>query len=100
MIGKSHVRCQSTAGVAFKEDNGRLILLGILSSSPAARIPRWRSCIRGAWLIAVNGVQVTTIREVEAILLDAPRVNCPLLFAPSEIQHGLTNDGTPMINSD
>ena len=75
-------------------------MLDILSSSPAARIPKWRSRIRGAWLTAVNGVQVSTIKEVEAILLDAPSANFPLLFAHSEIQHGLTNASIPMINSD
>ena len=99
MIRKSRLRGQPTAGMAFKEENGRLVLLDILSSSPAARIPRWRSRIRGAWLIVVNGVQVSTIKDVEAILLDAPRANCPLLFAHSEIQHGLTNDGIQMIKS-
>ena len=100
VIGKSRMRGQPTAGMAFKEENGRLILLNILASSPAARIPRWRSRIRGAWLIAVNGVTVSTIKEVEALLLDVPREHCPLLFAHSEVQHGLTNDGIPMINSD
>ena len=100
VIGKSRLRGQPTASMAFKEENGRLIMLDILSSSPAARIPRWRSRIRGAWLIAINGVQVSTIKEVETVLLDAPRANCPLLFAHSEIQYGLTNGGIPMINSD
>ena len=100
VIGKSCLRGQNTAGIAFKEENGHLILLDILSSSPAARIPRWRSRIRGAWLIAVNGVQVTTIKQVEAILFDARRANCSLLLAHNEIQHGLTNDGIPMIKSD
>ena len=40
VIGKSRLRGQSTAGKAFKEENGRLILLDILSSSPESRIPR------------------------------------------------------------
>ena len=41
VIGKSRLRGQPTAGMAFKEENGRLILLDIISSSSAARIPRW-----------------------------------------------------------
>ena len=43
---------------------------------------------------------VSTIKEVEDLLVDAPCAHCPLLFAHSEVQHGLTNDGIPMINSD
>ena len=48
----------------------------------------------------MNGVTVSTIKEVEELLVDVPRDHCPLLFAHSEVQHGLTNDVIPMINSD
>ena len=41
-----------------------------------------------------------TIEDVEKLIADAPRHHCPLLFAHSEVQHGHTNDGVPLINSD
>ena len=86
--------------MSLKNENGRLQLLDIKPSSPAARIPRWRSRIRGGWLISVNGQKVSTIEDVEKLIADAPRHHFPLLFAHSEVQHGHTNDGVPLINSD
>ena len=37
---------------------------------------------------------------METLIANAPRHHCPLLFAHSEVQHGHTNDGVPLINSD
>ena len=59
VIGKSRLRGLPTAGMSLKNENGRLQLLDIKPSSPAARIPRWRSRIRGAWLVRYT---VTTYR--------------------------------------
>ena len=92
------MRGQSLTGLFLKADNGRLILIDIGPTSPAAKIPRCRSYIRGAWLIAFNGVKVDTCEEVETLIRDSPHDNFPLLFAHSEVQHGLNNDGVPLIN--
>ena len=38
--------------------------------------------------------------RLSTALVDAPRDDCRLLFAHSEIRHGLTNAGFPMVNLD
>jgi hypothetical protein len=100
VIGKSRLQGLPTAGMPLKNENGRLKLLDIKPSSPSARIPLWRSRIRGVWLISVNVQKVSTIEDVEKLIADAPHHHCPLMFAHSEVQHGHTNDVVPLINSD
>jgi hypothetical protein len=40
-----------TAGLCLAHPDGHLILGGMAPSTPAAKIPRWRSSLKGAWLI-------------------------------------------------
>lgn len=40
-------------------------------STPCARIPRWRSELRGAYLTSVNGIPVTSVSDVEAAVAKA-----------------------------
>ena len=83
------MRVKPLAGLVLKAENGRLILLDIDRTSHATKIPSWRSRIRRAWIIPVNGVTVSICDELDALIRDAPRENVTLLFAHSEVQHGL-----------
>ena len=92
-----------TAGLVLTENNGRLYLHDIQPSTPAAKIRAWRSRIRGAWLIKVDGVEVSTVTDVQSIMArlakdKTPR--CTLLMAHSDIKDGLVESGIPQINSD
>ena len=92
-----------TAGMRFITSNGRMLLQHIDQKSLAARIPRWRSTIKGAWLRSINGNTVTDINDVKKYINQALQANsktCILVFSHPEIAHGLTNDGIPQINHD
>lgn len=41
------------------------------SSTPCARIPRWRSELRGAYLTSINGIPMKSVSEVEAAVTKA-----------------------------
>jgi hypothetical protein len=55
-----------TAGLRFISKDGRLILASMDKSSPGARIVKWRSCIRGSWLVSLGDTSVSTIVEVQS----------------------------------
>ena len=66
-------------------------------------LPRWRSRLRGAWLIKVDGRGVHNVKDVEEALLASIGSSgsvCSLLFSHPEIKHGLTSDGIPQISID
>ena len=92
-----------TAGLVCKENNKRLYLVDILPSTPAAKIRAWRSRIRNAWLIAVDGEEISTIGELELVMTRLAREKsptCRLLLAHSELKDGLVESGIPQINVD
>jgi hypothetical protein len=92
-----------TAGMRFRFVNGRLILDRIEKSTIAAKIPRWRSRLRGAWLRKIGDVEVDSVADVKRELAKCLGSNAPacwLTFSHPAIKHGLTNDGIPQINVD
>jgi hypothetical protein len=70
-------------------------------STPGAKIPRWRTRIKGAWLIQVGGTTVHTIPEAQAAFEQISNDTKPtiLLFSHPEIQPDMTHDGLPIISS-
>ena len=83
--------------------NGRLIVTHIEASSPGARIPRWRSRLKQAWLRRINDTPVSSVDDVKSVLRKlnhAGTKKCSLLFSHPEIKHGLTNTGIPQCNID
>ena len=46
----------------------RLILLNCRAGTPTAKIPRWRSQLRGAYLRSIDGTPVATIEEAIAVI--------------------------------
>ena len=92
-----------SGGMLFDDVNGRLILTDIVPSSPAARIPAWRTRLRGAWLRKVGTREVGSSAEVEAafqqLCLDES-ANTTLLFSHPAVEHGVTHDGIPQVNLD
>ena len=92
-----------TGGTELRHEADRLILTGTQPGSPAAKLPRWRSRLKHAWLIRVNDQDVHTPDDVSQALLIAQTKGIQtisLLFAHSEIKHGITNDGLPQCNVD
>ena len=92
-----------TAGLDLIQRDNRLFLGAMARSTPGAKIHAWRSRLRDAWLIQINGTVVTTLLEARQAFASLALTNtttCDLLFAHSEMKHGLTNDGIPQINLD
>ena len=92
-----------TAGLSLISRDNRLFLASMSPGQPGAKIPRWRSRLKEAWLISINGTPVSThaeARQVFAALASSRVTSCSLLFSHPEIKHGLTNDGIPQINLD
>jgi hypothetical protein len=93
----------SCAGLHCHVKNGRLILVDIHKSTPAAKIRAWRSRLRGAWIIQVNGNPVSTIADLEHRLLEcktAGASSCTILMAHSVLRDGLVEEGIPQVNAD
>ncbi len=79
----------------------RVHLASIAHSTPAARIHSWRTRIRGAWLIKVDGIMVESIDDVvrafdELCTSGSPLVT--LLFSYPEVRPNLSQDGLPIVS--
>ena len=77
-----------TAGMVLENRDERLILTDMNPGAPGHRIRCWRSRIRHAWLVEIDGVKVTTVDDVTTILREAVltgKRKCILLFAQPEI---------------
>jgi len=90
------------AGLSLVSHNGRLYLGGMNPSTPGAKVDRWQVNLRGAWLIKVDSVLVSTISDVHDAFKalytsDAPSVT--LLFSHPELQWDISNKGLPIISS-
>jgi hypothetical protein len=95
-IRKFDLSTHATAGLNFYKSGQRLHLNSIASSTPAAKIPDWRSCIRGAWLIKVNGTDVASPDDVALalkLLQHNEMAKVKLLFSHPEIRPNLSQDG-------
>ena len=93
----------ATAGLVLEDLNGRLIVTDMAKSTPAHRIPRWRTRVRGAWLQRVGDKEILTLDNAVRAFADiktAGTKSCLLTLSHPEIQHGLTNEGIPQVNVD
>jgi hypothetical protein len=91
-----------SAGLDLHESNNRVHLKRILPSSPAAKIPDWRSRLRGSRLIRVGDVTVSSIDDVRRALADLVSQHAPsttLLFSHPEVRPSLSHDGVPIVSS-
>eukprot|EP00555_Chaetoceros_dichaeta_P015347 CAMPEP_0198275924 /NCGR_PEP_ID=MMETSP1447-20131203/65035_1 /TAXON_ID=420782 /ORGANISM="Chaetoceros dichaeta, Strain CCMP1751" /LENGTH=347 /DNA_ID=CAMNT_0043970831 /DNA_START=737 /DNA_END=1776 /DNA_ORIENTATION=+ len=55
-----------TLGLSLEchDDNDHIIIMSCIASTPAARIPRWRSTLRQSILVAIDHIPVTTLTDV------------------------------------
>ena len=91
-----------TAGLCLAQLDNRLILGGMAPNTPGARIPRWRTRLKGAWLIKIGHTTVHTIADAQqAFLAHSTSNSCSvtLLFSHPEIRPNMTHDGLPLVSS-
>jgi hypothetical protein len=70
-------------------------------STPAAKIPEWRACIHGAWLIKIDDTVISVIIEAKQALKSLMESGCStatLLFVYPEICPNLTHNGLPIVS--
>ena len=58
-------------------DNSRILMKSCSPSTPAARIPRWRSTLRNSIIIAVNNTPIDSSHQVAAIIAKARAAKVP-----------------------
>ena len=91
-------------GLDFSVVDHRLYLSRIKDGSPFVKLPRWRSRLRGAWLIQIDDVPIDSMEAVSLALSTSttkPGSLCILVFSHSEVQtDGLTSEGIPQIAID
>jgi len=71
-------------------------------STPAAKIPRWRSRIKGAWLIKIGDTVVSSISDAQqafAALAQNGVTSVTLLFSHPEIRQDSSLNGLPIVSS-
>jgi hypothetical protein len=91
-----------TAGLCLAHSDKCLYLGGMAPGTPGAKIPCWRSQLKGAWLIKVGDILVSSIADAQnafttAIVLGSPFVT--LLFSHPEIHQDISHDGLPIVSS-
>ncbi len=82
-----------TAGLCLAHVDGQLLLGGLALSTPGTKIPRWQTRIKGARLIKVGEVTVSTIKDAQLAFQCLSDEGTPLgvlLFLHLEIQPNLT----------
>ncbi len=87
----------------FLQQDDQLILASMAPSTPGTRVPRWRTRLRGAWLLLINGTPIHTLAVAHQVFHDlflSSTALCILLFARPELSHGLSNKGLPLLCRD
>jgi hypothetical protein len=102
-LQKCNLSHHRTAGLRLITKNECLILAAIDPSTPGARIDKWRTQLRSAWLISINDIQVSTLADVhQAILLasSAPQTPCTLLFLHPKVTPDISHRGVPVMTKE
>ncbi len=91
-VRKFDLKKHCTSGLCLVQRDDCLILGGIAPSTPTARIPRWRSRLKGAWLIKVGDTPVFTIADAQAAFAKAHDSNFPniAIFTPQNLPRHFT----------
>ena len=91
-----------TAGLCLAHSDNRLFLGCMTPSTPGAKIPCWRSRLKGAWLIKVGDIHVSSIADAQAAFrtaLASGSLSIKLLFTHPEIRQDISHDGLPIVSS-
>jgi hypothetical protein len=102
-LRKFNIDKHRAAGMSFIWQDSRLILGAMVPSTPGARVPRWRTRIKGAWLISVDNTPVLSVTDVQDVfrrLYADGATSCTLLFSHPDISHGLSQQGVPLLRRD
>ena len=97
-----NLKKHATAGLELYESSGRVFLQLMTPGAAAAKIPDWRSQIRGAWLIKIGNTIISSINDASAAIrsiLESSARSVNLQFAHPEIRPNLSRNGLPIVSS-
>ena len=100
-LRKFDLKLHRTAGLCLAHSDNRLFLGCMTPGTPGAKIPRWQSRLKGAWLIKVGDKLVSSIADAQnaftsQVTLHPPR-NLPRYFArwpPNSIFRSILSAGS------
>jgi hypothetical protein len=80
-LRKFDIATHTTASLSLLETGGCLHLATMSPSTPAAKMKDWRTRVKGAWLIKIGNVNVSTIKDAKlAFQLSTTPALLPLLY--------------------
>jgi hypothetical protein len=91
----------ATAELNLYQSGGRVHIVSMSCSTLAAKIPKWRTCTHGAWLIKIDDAVISTVVEAgQALksLVESGGSTATLLFAYLEICPNLSHNGLPIVS--
>ena len=100
-LRKMNLARHPTAGLILFEKDNRILLASMTPGTPGVRIARWQTRIRGAWLIQVDGIPVTSISDAKAVFTRLSCSNsphCTLQFSHPEVNPDISNKGLPVMS--
>jgi hypothetical protein len=101
-LRKFNLTQHRTAGLCLAHSDNRLFLGSMTPGTPGAKLPRWRSRLKGAWLIKVGNTLVSSIAEAQDAFKSALTSGSQfvtLLFSHPEICQDISHDGLPIVSS-
>ena len=101
-LRKFDLTTHATGGLSLYAKDGRVHLASIAPRTPAARIHKWRTRIRGAWLLKVGEMTVNSIEDVKLAfkaLRESNKPSVTLLFSHPEVRPSLSHDGLPIVST-
>ena len=87
-------------GLILEQIDDRIFLRNCEKSTPAARIPRWRSDLRHSILEAINGTTITTITEAKKLIADTKSKYVVFHFIPPLKLPSHPSENVPIIHFD
>ncbi len=90
-----------SAGLCFIIKNNLMILASMDKSTPGARIAKWRTRIRSAWLQSINGTTVASLADIHQVFQSLSNNNaalCTLTFSHPDILPDISHNGLPIIS--
>jgi hypothetical protein len=92
-----------TAGLRFFPKSGQFLLATMDPSTPGAKVDKWQTQLWGAWLISIDGLEVSTIaaaQEAFAWLSETSHHTCTLVFSHPHISPDISNCSVPIMSRD
>ena len=97
-----NLKKHTTAGLELYESSGRVYLRSMKPGTTAAKIPDWRTRLRGTWLIKIGDTIISSMDDASSTirtLIESGARSVTLQFSQPEIRPNLSRNGLPIVSS-